>query len=79
MNGAALAANTTVSFVLTNTSIAATDQINLAHQSAGTAGAYMLNAQAAAGSATVNVRNVTAGSLSEAIVLSFVVIKSVTS
>ena len=77
MNNAALAAGTTVTFTLTNSAIAATDTIILNHASAGTAGAYTLNAQVAAGSATINVRNVTAGSLSEAIVIRYTVIKSV--
>jgi hypothetical protein len=76
MNGAALNADTTVSFTLTNTSIAATDLLVLNHVSGGTAGAYTLNAQAAAGSASINVRNITTGSLSEAIVIGFAVIKS---
>lgn len=78
LNGAALAANTTVSFTLTNSTIAATDLLVLNHVSAGTAGSYALNAQAAAGSASINVRNITAGSLSEAIVIGFAVIKAVT-
>jgi hypothetical protein len=77
MNGAALSASTTVSFTLTNSTIAATDLLVLNHVSAGTAGAYTLNAQAAAGSASINVRNVTAGSLSEAIVIGFAVVKAV--
>lgn len=77
MNNAALAAATIVSFVLTNSAIAATDVLILNHISGGTVGAYTLNAQAAAGSATINVRNNTAGSLSEAIVIQFVVIKAV--
>ena len=76
MNGAALSADTTVSFTLTNTSIAATDLLVLNHVSGGTAGAYVLNAQAAAGSASINVRNITAGSLSEAIVIGFAIIKA---
>ena len=77
LNGAALAADTTVSFTLTNSTIAATDILVLNHVSAGTAGAYTLNAQAAAGSASINVRNITGGSLSEAIVIGFAVIKAV--
>lgn len=77
MDGAALAANTTVSFTFTNSSIEAGDVLILNHISGGTAGAYTLNAQSAAGSASVNVRNVTAGSLSEAIVIRFAVIKAV--
>ena len=78
MNAAALAANTTVTFTLTNTSIAATDLLILNHVSGGTAGSYLLNAQAAAGSASINVRNITAGSLSEAIVIGFAIIKATT-
>jgi hypothetical protein len=78
MNAAALADATTVSFTLTNSQIEATDVVMLNHASAGTAGAYTLNAQAAAGSASINVRNVSGGSLSEAIVLRFAVIKATT-
>ena len=77
MNAAALAAATTVTFVLTNSTIAATDLLVLNHVSGGTAGSYLLNAQAAAGSVSINVRNVTAASLSEAIVIGFAVIKAV--
>jgi hypothetical protein len=77
MNAAALAADTTVSFTLTNSTIAATDVLVLNHVSGGTAGSYLLNAQAAAGSASINVRNITGGSLSEAIVIGFAVIKAV--
>lgn len=78
MNAAALAANTTVTFTLTNSSITANDLLVLNHVSGGTAGSYLLNAQAAAGSASINVRNITAGSLSEAIVIGFAVIKATT-
>lgn len=77
MHNASLAADTTVTFVLTNSTIAATDLLVLNHVSGGTAGAYLLNAQSAAGSVSINVRNVTAGSLSEAIVIGFAVIKAV--
>jgi hypothetical protein len=76
LNGAALAADTTVSFTLTNSSITANDVLILNHLSGGTAGSYLLNAQSAAGSASINVRNITAGSLSEAIVIGFAVIKT---
>jgi hypothetical protein len=78
LNNAALAADTTVSFTLTNTTIAAGDVLVLNHISGGTAGLYLLNAQSAAGSASINVRNITTGSLSEAIVIAFAVIKAVT-
>lgn len=76
MNGAALSADTTVSFTLTNSSITSNDLLVLNHVSGGTAGSYLLNARAAAGSATIDVRNITAGSLSEAIVIGFAVIKA---
>ena len=78
MNAASLAADTTVTFTLTNSTIAATDLLVLNHVSGGTAGAYLLNGQAAAGSVSINVRNVTAGALAEAIVIGFAVIKAVT-
>ena len=79
MDAAALAANTTVTFTLTNTEIVATDIIVLNHVSGGTAGAYLLNAQAGSGSASINVRNITGGALSEAIVIGFAIIKAVVS
>jgi len=79
MNAAALAADTTVTFTLTNTEVVATDIIILNHVSGGTAGAYLLNAQAGSGSASINVRNITSGSLSEAIVIGFAIIKAVVS
>ena len=76
MNGALLALDTTVSFTLTNSSITANDLLILNHVSVGTAGSYLLNAQAAAGSATINVRNISLAALSEAIVIGFAVIKA---
>ena len=77
LDGAALTASTTVSFTLTNTVIEAGDILLMNHISAGTAGSYLLNAQSAAGSASINVRNISLGSLSEAIVIAFAVIKAV--
>lgn len=79
MNNAALAAATIVSFVLTDSFIAAGDVLILNHVSGGTPGSYSLNARCGAGSATIDVRNNTAGSLSEAIVIGFALIKGVTS
>ena len=78
MNAAALASDTTVSFTLTNSTISAGDVLVLNHISGGTAGSYLLNAQSADGSASINVRNITSGSLSQAIVIAYVVIKAVT-
>lgn len=77
MNAASLAADTTVSFTLTNSAIAATDAVVVLHESAGTLGAYSFASTAAGGSATIAVHNNTPGALAEAIVLRFVVIKSV--
>jgi hypothetical protein len=76
MNGAALASATVVSFVFTNSAIAANDTLILNHVTTGTFGAYVLNAHGfAAGSCTIDVRNVSAGSLSEAIVIRAVLVK----
>jgi hypothetical protein len=78
-HNAALAAATIVSFVLTNTAIAAGDTLVLNHVSGGTLGAYTLNAACGAGVATITLRNNTGGSLSEALVIGFNLIKGVTS
>lgn len=78
LHAAALAASTTVSFVFTNNKIAAGDTLVLTHSAAGTFGSYTLNAHGfAAGSCTVDVRNVSLGSLSEAIVIRYAVVKTV--
>lgn len=79
MNNAALAAATIVSFTLTNSAIEAGDILFVTPQ-AGSAslGAYGVNAQCAAGSATINVRNNSAGSLSDTLTLRFVLIKGAT-
>lgn len=77
MNNASLAADTTVSFTLTNSAIAATDAVIVLHESVGTLGAYSFASTAASGSVSIAVHNNTPGALAEAIVLRFVVIKSV--
>ncbi len=79
MDSAALAASTTVSFTLTNTILQSTDALILNHSGTGTAGAYTLNAQVVGGSASISVRNVTLGSLSEAIVIQFIIISAAAS
>jgi hypothetical protein len=80
MNGAALAAATIVTFVLTNSVVAAADQVVCTHHATGTFGGYTINARVTgAGSVSIAVRNNTAGSLSEAIVIKFSVIKAATS
>jgi hypothetical protein len=75
MNNASLAADTTVSFTLTNLVIEAGDMVHVQHVSAGTQAAYIVTALAAAGSAAINVHNATPGALAEAIVLKFSVVK----
>ena len=75
----ALAANTAVSATWTNSKIAATDVVILNHSSGGTLGSYHYNVACGAGTATLTIRNISSGSLSEALVFNFVVIKSVTS
>jgi hypothetical protein len=77
MNNEALGAAAEASFTLTNSQIGADDVIVVNHASAGTAGAYMVQANAvAAGSCKITVTNHSAGSLSEAIVLQYRVLKS---
>lgn len=78
MNGAALAAGAEAAFTLTNSTISATDVIIVNIQSVGTAGAYLVSVGAVAnGSCSITVSNASAGSLSQAVVLNFAVIKSV--
>lgn len=78
MQNTALGAGAIVSFVLTNNTIAATDVMIINHVSGGTIGSYTFAVSCAAGSATIYVRNATAGSLSEALVLRYAVIKGAT-
>ena len=74
-----LAHSTTVSATWTNSKIAATDVVIINHKSGGTIGAYVFNVSCGAGTATLYItNNQTSGTLSDAIVLSFVVIKGVT-
>jgi hypothetical protein len=75
MNNAALSAATIVSFTLTNSTIANTDVMIINHVSGGTVGAYTFNAVCNAGNASISIRNATAGSLSQAPVLRYAVIK----
>ena len=75
MNGALLGNVTPVTFTLTNSQISATDVLVLIHSSVGTNGAYTLNAFPSNGSAVISVRNISSAALSEAIVISFAVIK----
>ena len=75
MNAEALAGNTAASFTLTNTTISGNDAIIVNVSGGGTAGAYTTYISSmTAGSAVVTLRNLTAGSLSEAVVLNFAII-----
>ena len=74
-----LAHQTVVSATWSNSKIAATDVVIINHKSGGTVGVYTFNVSCGAGTATLYIRNnQTSGTLSEALVLSFVVIKGVT-
>ena len=64
-------------FTFTNSELGANDILVLNHASGGTAGKYVLNAQVTSGSASINVTNISAGALAEAIVIRFAVIKVV--
>ena len=80
MNNASLAAATSVGFTLTNSAIAAADAVIVTIKSGATADSYTVTVDAvAAGSCRISLRNVTAGSLGEAVVVTFVVVKGVTS
>lgn len=79
LNAANLAADTTVSFVFTNSQIEAGDNIAFSHASVGTFGAYIINAHGyGAGSCTIDIHNATPGALAEAIVVRFTVLKGAT-
>lgn len=80
LNGAALAANTTVSFTLNNTSISGSDVLII--QIAGgvaSAASYNVWASSGAGTATIYFRNITGGSLSEAANIQFSIVRGATS
>lgn len=79
LNSAALAAGASVSFAFHNSTMEAGDVLVLNHVGGGTFMAYHVDAQPGTGGAVIGVRNLTAGSLSEAIVLGFAVVKSATS
>lgn len=80
MGNAALAANTVVSFLFNNSFLGFADSlvINLS-QGAGTPAAYNVWSGISSGGAMVYVKNISAVSLSEGIVLNFAVIKGATS
>jgi hypothetical protein len=74
MNAASLATVTNVTFTLTNSTISAKDVLLLTVTN-GTSGAYnAFVSSMGAGSATITLRNISAGALAEAVVLNFAII-----
>lgn len=78
MHGAILNATTSVSFTLTNSTIAATDVVHVSIKSGCTAASYLVQVDAtAAGSCVITLRNYSGSNLTETPVLNFVVISGV--
>lgn len=80
MNAAALAANTSVTFLVTNSSVLGNDNVivNLKGGYA-TYGTYDVKAEGiAAGSFVITLKNISGGSLSEAVILSYSIIRGST-
>ena len=76
-HNASLADGAEVTFTVTNSEVAATDVVVACIKSGGTSGAYVLGVTAmAAGSFDLTLGNVSGGSLSQAVVINFVVIKA---
>lgn len=79
LNNSALSSSAVASFTLTNSTIAATDVVLVCIKSGATAGAYTVVVdEVSTGSCRVSVTNGSSGSLSEAVVLNFVVFKAAT-
>jgi hypothetical protein len=77
MSGVELAANTAVSFTLTNSTISTNDAIIVNVSGGGTAGAYTTYISSmTSGSAVVTLRNLTASALSEAVIINYAIIHS---
>ena len=75
MNSAALAGNTAITFTLTNNLISANDVIITNVSGGGTAGAYTTYVSSmTTGSAVLTLRNLTSGSLSEAVIVNYAII-----
>ena len=75
MNGALLAAGAAASFTLTNSFISVNDTIIVCVSGGGTAAAYTAYVSSlAAGSAVLTLRNLSAGDLSEAVIVNYAII-----
>jgi len=81
MNNAALATNTTVYFNFNNSLISTTDSLIVTKNNTGSSNqSYQIFVDlVASGSAIIAVKNTTAGSLSEALLINFAIIKGATS
>ena len=80
LHEAGLAGAAEVSFQVNNNKISATDVVVVNHSSAGTAGAYLVQANSITdGSFKITVGNLTGDSLGEPIVVSFVALKGASS
>jgi hypothetical protein len=75
MNAASLGANTAVSFTLNNSLISANDTIIVCISGAATEAAYTTYISSmTSGSAKITLRNMTSGSLSEAVIINYAII-----
>jgi len=75
LNNEALAGNTAVSFTLNNSAVSSNDTIIVCISGGATAAAYTTYISSlASGSAIVTLRNLTGGSLGEAVILNYAVI-----
>ena len=81
MNGAALAAGASVQFAVVNSLVGAEDAVvvNTSSNSFTSTSYNIWAGQAASGQFVINVKNVSAGSLSQALILNFAIIKGATS
>jgi hypothetical protein len=80
MNAAALTAGSEVKFTVTNSQVASVDVPVIAIASVGTSGSYHAGVTAVgAGSFDITLTNLSAGSLSQAVVINFAVIKGASS
>lgn len=77
-DNAALAADTEISFQVTNTLVSITDTIAVCVQSGGTSGEYEAHiSDVGSGTFEITLANMTGGSLSDAVLINFVVISAV--
>lgn len=78
MNAASLGATTNVSFTLNNSYISSNDILILTISGGATVGAYNVWVNSmSAGSASITLRNTTAGALAEAVIINFALIHCV--